>query len=234
MNFTAEATIKEILSLPAPEAILNEHHDVFTYVTDFHEELTDFCIDVKGNVRLKSGMSARSKATESSMAYVPTVSFGVEHVPDQHVELTLPNPAVDYEEYLFIRDAMIKALASRYDHLKSLVESNYTFSFDASEICDCIEKESITTLTGVSEALTKYIEENKIKIHPAFARAYLEQFDGLNINYQTVTPEYLTHQVIYILVEIDEDVDLSLPSVMSVSQYMKERGIETTALAVPS
>lgn len=223
MNIQSADTITEVLHIELPIQLATEDHVIFSHTEDFYDALVDFCLDETGAVRLSTGMKAYSEATEINPSYVPSKAFSVEYAPHEHIQIELPNPANDIKQYEFIRNVMITTLTQRYERLMSLIESQYTFAFDASEICDEINHSSIRSLTEVSHAIEGYIEQNNIKIHPVFARAYLEQFDGLGFDLNTASPEVLTYQVLFILVEVDDEIDLSLTSLLPLNDYLKQK-----------
>lgn len=80
-------------------------------------DLVDFCIDVKGRVRLATGICSSGPHEDDNFDYVPSVKFSIEHSPwnshSQYVEMDLPNPANNRTMYDLVRTAMIEEFSRR-------------------------------------------------------------------------------------------------------------------------
>lgn len=85
-------------------------------------EIINFCIDSKGNVRRSLGLSAYDEESEQNPNYVPRNSYNINTNPwnshSVYFEIELPNPAEDFEFYTMIRNAMLTELKNRLDRQK--------------------------------------------------------------------------------------------------------------------
>lgn len=79
--------------------------------------ITDFCVDTEGHVCKSVGFINVGSSTLHNNDYVPRhrfdIRFGPWNAHNYYVEITLPNPAIDYDYYLLIRRAFIDELSSR-------------------------------------------------------------------------------------------------------------------------
>lgn len=82
-----------------------------------YDKMIDFSIDIKGRVRLSTGMVNMDPREDDDMNYVPAKRFDISgHVWNSHqqyVEIELPNPALDIEYYKRIRQSFINEMHRR-------------------------------------------------------------------------------------------------------------------------
>jgi hypothetical protein len=86
------------------------------------DDIGNFCIDSKGNVRISRGIVAYDDKSEQDIKYVPRNNYGINISPwnshSLYFEIQLPNPAEDFAFYTLIRNAMLTELKSRIDRHK--------------------------------------------------------------------------------------------------------------------
>lgn len=79
--------------------------------------LTEFCIDMQGRVRKGLGIVNTLPHHEDDPSYVPASSYGIDASPwnshAEYLEIELPNPALEMEHYLKIREAFINEINAR-------------------------------------------------------------------------------------------------------------------------
>lgn len=103
--------IVETIFVNDMESLDVDHHD------EFLDHVTDFCIDIKGRVRLGHGIVSSGEQYDDDMEWIPSQRYSINECAWSshtiYVEIELPNPATEQKHYRKIRNAFKRELACR-------------------------------------------------------------------------------------------------------------------------